>query len=197
MNAIFDLGNVMLDWNVDNIVRSVDVPGTQQLEIKRELFDHQDWLDLDCGLVTEEEVIARICNRTSLTIPDVIEALSSAKESLRPISRSLNIFLDIKKAGLPLYCLSNMSVETFGYLEPRMDFFECFDGIIISGIEKCMKPDRRIFELLLERYNLDASSSLFIDDSASNISTAKTLGMQTHHFKRSDHCYFRIRELLL
>jgi FMN phosphatase YigB (HAD superfamily) len=187
----------MLDWNVSNIVRSVDVPIAQQLEIKRELFDHQDWLDLDCGLVTEEEVVARICNRTSLTTPALVKALSSAKESLIPISNSLNILLDINKAGLPLYCLSNMSVETFGYLKSKMDFFECFDGIIISGIEKCMKPDRKIFEVMLERHDLDASSSLFIDDSAANIATARTLGMQTHQFKRTNECYSRIRELLL
>lgn len=197
LNVIFDLGNVVLDWDPQKIVRAVDAPAHQQQAIKAALFEHQDWLDLDCGLLTEAEVVPRVSARATVPTALVEQALAATKQSLTPIARSLDLLRKIDKAGFPLYCLSNMSVETYSYLEARMDFFDHFEGIVISGVEKHMKPDPRIFELLLDRHGLQAERSFFIDDSPPNIETAKGLGLHTHEFRRTDDCYSRIQNLLL
>lgn len=188
---------MVLDWNPEKIVKSVDVAEQQQQAIKQALFEHQDWLDLDAGLLTETEVVPRVSARASVSENVVEEALAATKASLTPIAETLNLLLDIHQAGLPLYCLSNMSVETYSYLQARMDFFECFEGIVISGVEKCMKPDRAIFEIILDRHGLEAERSFFIDDSAPNIEMAESLGLQTHHFQGAHECYSRIQKLLL
>ncbi len=197
MNVIFDLGNVILKWAPDHIVSSVDIPQAQQLELKRQLFEHQDWLDLDCGLVTEPEIVAKVCSRTSLSPAVLHHALWVAKESLMPLPGSLELLRDVHNAGLPTYCLSNMSVETYQHLRQKLDFFECFKGIVISGMEKHIKPEAAIFELILERYQLKPAETFFIDDSAANVAMARELGIAAHLFKGSDVCYSRIRELLL
>lgn len=196
LNVIFDLGNVVLDWNPEKIVSSVNVSHDQQQAIKRELFEHQDWLDLDCGLTTEAVIVPKVSARTGLPETVIEQALATTKASLTPIARSVQLLEEVHAAGLPLYCLSNMSVETYSYLEANMDFFHRFDGIVISGVEKCMKPDSAIFELLLERHGLKASESFFVDDSAPNIEMSKALGLHAHHFQRTDECYFRIRQML-
>jgi len=80
-----------------------------------------------------------------------------------------------------LYGLTNWSAETFPIVFKRYSFFKLFDGIVISGEEKLIKPDKKIFELLLERYHLEAKNALFIDDNINNILAAKEIGFATIH----------------
>lgn len=94
-----------------------------------------------------------------------------------------------------MYCLSNMSRETYEHIE-RHDFFRMFNGILISGVERCMKPDKEIFSLLIERFELIPGKTLFIDDSIDNIEAAKRHGIKGFHFRGQNSCYAGIRELL-
>ena len=85
------------------------------------------------------------------------------------------------KEKYKLYGLTNWSAETFPIVFKRFSFFKLFDGIVISGEEKLTKPDKKIFELILERYHLEAKNSLFIDDNMNNIQAAKEIGFSTIH----------------
>ena len=80
-----------------------------------------------------------------------------------------------------LYGLTNWSAESFPYAYKNYDFFSLFNGIVVSGEEKLIKPDERIYELLLNRYNLNASECLFIDDNYENIRTAQAMDFNTIH----------------
>ena len=103
---------------------------------------------------------------------------------------------EISDAKIDMYCLSNMSCETYEHIKGQ-EFFDMFNGIVISGIEKCMKPNEDIFHLLVNRYDLVPGNMLFIDDSLPNVDTANRLGIRGFHFKRSEICYASLRELLL
>jgi 2-haloacid dehalogenase len=83
---------------------------------------------------------------------------------------------------VPMYALSNWSAETFPMARPRYPFLEWFDGIVISGEVGSAKPDRRIYEALLERHGLEAGEILFIDDSAENVASAEALGIRSIRF---------------
>ena len=67
-------------------------------------------------------------------------------------------------------------------MRPRYEFFNCFEGMVISGEVKLIKPDPRIFQVLLERIGRPAAECLFIDDAPANIAVAQSLGFQTIHF---------------
>ena len=188
MNVLFDLGNVVINWDTQSVVDSLDLPTSHKSEMKRELFDHQDWSNLDHGLVSEPEVVTRIQERTNFDADTINAALDAARRSLTTISESLVLMYEIKAAGLPIYCLSNMSIETYGYIKDRMEFFECFTGVIISGHEKCMKPSPEIYKLTLDRFSLNASETFFIDDSEANVAAARKSGIESYLFKRTDNC---------
>ncbi len=193
--VIFDLGNVVINWDVNYILDSLGQPDTIRKLIQEELFQHKDWLDMDHGKKSERIVISDVCKRSSLT-PEMIEqALLAAKKSLLHIPETIELMHEIKSNGLDMYCLSNMSVETYEYIKDQK-FFNLFRGIVISGIEKCMKPDKNIYKTILERYKLEAPNSIFIDDSLPNIEAAKDLGIIGFHFKRSPSCYSKIRDML-
>ncbi len=192
---IFDLGNVVLDWDVERILDSLALePETREL-LHSELFAHQDWLDMDHGKTSEESVMANVCERSELDRGAVEAALLAAKRSLLPITETLSLMQEFSKRGIKMFCLSNMSRETYAHISSH-DLFEMFSGIVISGIEGCMKPQQDIFHLTIDRFRLQPARTLFIDDSLANIRTARSLGIEGFHFKRSRNCYAGIRSLM-
>ncbi len=194
--VIFDLGNVVLNWDVNLILDSLGQSNTIRKLIQKELFRHNDWLDMDHGKKSEPMVISDICRRSSLTPEMVGHALLTAKKSLLHIPETIELMHEFKNKGIDMYCLSNMSVETYETIK-NQDFFNMFRGTVISGIEKCMKPDKKIYRLILDRYKLEAYNTIFIDDSLPNIEAAKNLGIVGFHFKRSPSCYSKIRDMLI
>jgi FMN phosphatase YigB (HAD superfamily) len=193
--VILDLGNVVLDWDVDRILDSLGLDSGQQNLLRRELFSHQDWLDMDHGKEPESAVISKVCERSPLSRDTVESALLAAKNSLSPISETLLLMQEILNSGTKMFCLSNMSRETYDHIK-NLELFEMFSGIVISGIEGCMKPNEDIFHLTVNRFGLQPTDTLFVDDSLANIDTAHRLGINGFHFKRSQNCYSEIRDLL-
>ena len=78
--------------------------------------------------------------------------------------------------------MTNWSAETITVAYSKYDFFQPLDGIVVSGDEKLIKPDPKLYQVLLDRYNLKDSESLFIDDNIHNIETARDMGFHTIHF---------------
>jgi len=87
------------------------------------------------------------------------------------------------KQKYKIYGLTNWSSETISIAYKRFDFFKEFNGIVVSGEEKIIKPDKEIFHLLLNRYHLNAEDTIFIDDNINNIETATEIGLYTIHFE--------------
>ena len=193
--VLLDLGNVVLDWDVEHILVSLNLAEDQRNLLRSELFFHQDWLDMDHGKESETSVLSKVCERSSLSRNTVERALLAAKKSLSPISETLLLMREITSGGTKMYCLSNMSCETYDHIK-NLELFNMFSGIVISGIEGCMKPNDDIFHLTLNRFGLEATDTLFVDDSLANIKTAQRLGIGAYHFKRSKNCYSEIRSLL-
>lgn len=115
---------------------------------------------------------------------DLIEAYwerwpETLGDAIRP---TVEVLAELHEAGVPLYALSNWSAETFPVARPRYPFLDWFDGIVISGEVRVSKPDRRIYEALLERHGLDAGAILFVDDVAENIAAAEALGIRSIRF---------------
>ena len=91
---------------------------------------------------------------------------------------SVALLRRLKQEGFGIYGLTNWSAETIGIAYKRFDFFCLFDGIVVSGEEKIIKPDERIFRILLDRYGLQADECIFIDDSPANVKAARKGGFQ-------------------
>jgi 2-haloacid dehalogenase len=84
---------------------------------------------------------------------------------------------DVAGTGLTCLALSNMEADTFVVRRDRFPFFRFFDGCVISGVEGVAKPDRKIFEILLSRYDLDPAATVFTDDNPANVTAAREVGL--------------------
>lgn len=191
-HVIFDLGAVMFDWNPEKIAVNFTSDVALQKRIQAELYYHQDWIDFDCALITEKEAIKRASERLEIPLEDAEDLFKQTKNSLVLIKETFNTLKKVKENNLNAYCLSNISPELFTYLKDRNELFEMFDGIVTSGNENTGKPGKRIFEILLERYQLNPEECLFIDDSPKNTETASALGITSITFKGSTNCYQKI-----
>ncbi|TQV76059.1 HAD family phosphatase [Exilibacterium tricleocarpae] len=196
-NIIFDLGAVLLQWDPQKIVGDFTADTTEQALLLAEAFGHSDWQDMDRGMLSEVDFIARLSQRCPVFSSTRLEhLLQQVRDSLLPIARTEALLHRAHAGSKRLYCLSNMSVENYAYLKDKLAFFERFDGIVISGHEQMAKPDSAIFTLLLERFSLSPRETVFIDDLAANVEAARDLGIRSIQFEQTDTCYADIEALL-
>jgi 2-haloacid dehalogenase len=99
-----------------------------------------------------------------------------------PIEGTVAILRELRDIGTPLYALTNWSHETFPIALERFEFLDWFRGIIVSGQEKLVKPDPRIYQLLMERHGLQPEDIAYVDDNLRNAEAATALGMHGIHF---------------
>jgi HAD superfamily hydrolase (TIGR01509 family) len=195
-NVIFDLGGVVIEWNPDRILASYYADPEMRTIMKTALFLHPDWLQLDRGTLNEADLLVRAAGRTGRPAAELSGLFDAVRESLHTKIETVALLEKLSARGVPLYCLSNMSSDIFAYLRQRHSFWGVFRGIVISGDIKMMKPEREIFELLLERYGLVAAETVFVDDNAPNIEAARQLGIHPVWFKDAGQCEFELEELL-
>ncbi len=195
-NVIFDLGGVVIEWGPEQIIESYYADPALRTLMHTEMFRHPDWLDLDRGTLSEPELIARLVQRTGRTAAELERLMDAVRASLHAKQDTVALLDKLFARGVPLYCLSNMSSDTFAHLRERHSFWGVFRGIVISGDVRLMKPEPQIFELLLQRYGLPAADTVFVDDNEPNVAAARALGLQAVWFKNARQCELELEQLL-
>lgn len=181
--VIFDFGGVLVDWNPRYLYRKLFGDDEAGMEHFLAEVTTNEWnLQQDAGRPWTEAV--RLLTAEYPQHAELIEAYHQRwPETLKgPIDDSIVILHDLKQAGHPLYGLTNWSHETFPFARERYDFFGWFDGIVVSGEEGTIKPDPKLYETLLERYDIDPATAIFIDDNKLNVEAAEKLGIHGVHF---------------
>lgn len=143
------------------------------------------WVEYDRGTLTLDQVIDALCALHGCT-PEVARAyLREAIDRQEPVRATERLVGELKRAGYRLYVLSNMSREFIDFLR-RADVYALFDGEVVSCEEGTVKPEPRIYRILLDRYGLDPAQTLFIDDRAANIAAAREAGIDGFLFDPHD-----------
>jgi len=194
--VIFDLGGVVFDWNPDAILESFYEDSDARATIKRELFQHPDWLLMDRGVYSEADVIARLVERTGRQSSELRDLFAAVLSSLRPKRDTVALIERLAQRRVPLYCLSNMPSSTFAHLKESHEFWPLFRGIVVSGEIQMIKPEPEIFEYLLRRYELTPGDTVFIDDHQPNVQAAQALGIHTVWFRDATQCERELDGLL-
>ena len=182
--AVFDLGGVLLQWDPRHLYRK--------------LFDGDD--------ARMEDFLASVCTEEWNECQDRGRSFADAVESLMPrhaaqralieawgarfdemvpgaIEGTVEVLAELRRRRVPIYAISNWSAETFPPMRRRFEFLSWFEDIVLSGSERVMKPDPRIFRVLFERQRIAAESAVFIDDVPRNAAAATALGVHGIHFQ--------------
>ena len=181
---IFDLGGVLIDWNPEYLY--LDIFGGDRVKMNA-FFEHvctMDWNEnQDAGYPLAQATEDRIALFPEYEI--LIKKYYGQWEEMlgEAISGSVQVLKKlIENPNFRVVALTNWSAETFPVALKRFDFLHWFEGIVVSGTEKTRKPYSEIYQITLDRFNIDPSEALFIDDNLRNIKGSKILGINGIHF---------------
>ena len=185
-NIIFDFGNVIAQFYPEKLTSPFVSDEKTRKYISEVVFDRLYWDRLDDGTISDDEVKAQICQR----VPEELCRVACTVYdnwicSMTPVEGIKDIVFALKESGKKLYLLSNISIgfaENYHKVPWIKEILDCFDGLVFSGVIGMVKPDRKIFEYLLDTFSLEADECLFIDDSAKNILGAESAGVKGYLF---------------
>ena len=185
-NYIFDFGNVLTVFDPDLLTAPHIEDAKTRKIVSEVVFDRLYWDALDWGTITDEEIKADIRRRLPAHLRDIgCATYDRWVHNLTPVAGMEKLVADLKKTGAKLYILSNISIgfaNTYKEVPWIRKLFSLFDGIILSGTVGIAKPGKEIFAYMLKTFEIKAEESLFIDDNAKNIETAKSLGISGYLF---------------
>ena len=181
--VVFDLGGVLIDWDPRRLYRKLLADEAAVEEFLATVCTPEWNAEQDSGRAWSEAVAV-----LSEAHPDQRELIAAYHERWPemlggPIEGTVQVLDELRRGGVRLFALSNWSAETFRLTRGRFPFLEWFDGLVVSGEEGVTKPDRRIFELLIERFGLVPAATVFVDDSAANVTAARDLGLDAVRFR--------------
>ncbi|MEJ7766606.1 MAG: HAD family phosphatase [Chitinophagaceae bacterium] len=181
---IFDLGGVLIDWDPRYVYKNI-FDNEEKMNWFFETICTSDWNEnQDAGRSLQEateELVTRHPEYESQVRAFYgrwEEMLGGAIEGTVDILRSLKAMNKYK-----IYALTNWSAETFPVALQRYDFLGWFDGIVMSGEERTRKPFPEIYQILLDRFSVNAYETVFIDDNRRNIQGAEVLGIHGIRFE--------------
>ena len=178
-NLVFDMGNVLIEWNSEKILKAITDDIHLQDLLRKEVFKTGLWVETDAGVKTREEVIEIITGKLGEKYRNEITQL------LRYWYKYVDVFtkvqdriIELSKSGYSIYILSNTAFTFYdlvkkGYLPAT----SVAKGMVLSCEEKVLKPNEKIYNILLERYNLDPHNTMFFDDLPENIWGAARCGI--------------------
>lgn len=192
-NIIFDIGNVLLEFNPKEYLKS-KIEESKVEEVHKEIFQSEEWAMLDRGTISEEDAIKVITSRSNGNEERIKLAFENWYDILNPIDKTIEILKNLKKAGYKVYYLSNFHLIAFEHVTSKHDFFNVFDGGVVSYEEKYIKPEVEIYNKIIEKYKLNTNESIFIDDLEENINKAKEVGIETILFKSPEKLLISLTE---
>ena len=196
MKFLFDLGGVFFDWHptyfYKNIFRNND-----DLDYFLNNICNDEWnIKQDAGRLIQDAEDDLISLHPKFK-NEIRMYYKNHRKMLRgTFPKSIEILETLKNKQYKCYVLSNWSSETFHGMEEDYPFLKNFDGLIISGKEKMIKPNKEIYNLAKTRFKLTFSETVFIDDKFKNIETAKELGFNTIHLTDPDNIINEINKYI-
>lgn len=181
---IFDLGNVLIDWNPRYLYRKI-FKTEEEITWFFENICTLEWNDQqDAGRSFADATEELVLKYPDHEVP-IRAWYGRWQETIAgPIADSVSILRQLKEEkSHRLYALTNWSAESFPWALETFDFLHWFEGIVVSGTEKTRKPFPDIYQILFNRYNVDPARAVFIDDNYKNIVGARAVGLQAIHFQ--------------
>jgi 2-haloacid dehalogenase len=176
--VVFDLGGVLIDWNPRYLYRKLFHGDEAAMEHFLATVCTSEWnAQQDAGRTFAEA--CAVLKEQFPTHGHLIDAWFARHGEMvaGPIQGTVDILAELRDQGTPIYALSNWSLETYPTAEKRFDFLKWFNGILLSGNVRLIKPDPQIFQLFFKTHGVNPADAVYIDDLARNVESARAQGM--------------------
>lgn len=183
-NIVFDMGKVLVGYDAMRVCEQyMDNPGDRQA-VCTTVFVSPEWLQLDMGLISEEQATRQMCARVPKRLWEAVRLCMEnwhrycmwTRTEMEPLVREL------KEKGYGIYLCSNASLRLLTCYREVIPAVDRFDGLLFSAEVRCMKPQKELYQHLFARFDLRPEECFFIDDIQLNIDGAKACGMEGYCF---------------
>ena len=179
-NIVFDLGRVLIKFEPKEYIEQ-NVPEEKREDFYNGIFGSTEWLMLDRGTLSYEDA-KKIFKERVPGADKQIDRLFDADlfEILQPIEENFKLLPELNKK-YNLYILSNFHQPAFEYIFKKYDFFRLFDWHTVSFYYYLLKPEKEIYDTLIDKFNLIPEETVFIDDTKVNIDACEKEGIRGIH----------------
>lgn len=193
-HLIFDMGNVLMRYDPEVPLQEFVKSDEARDLIRKELFGGPEWVEADRGMISPEAMYESVAKRIPTQYHEELKkCVYEWNICMKPLEGSVKLCEDARKWGYQTYILSNAAQSFYDYF-PRFSSLDEFDGAVVSSDVHLIKPDVRIYEYLLEKYQLNPQECLFLDDREDNVEGARKAGMQAILFTED---YESLRQFLM
>lgn len=195
--VIFDIGNVLVHFRWRELYEELGFTGEKFERIADATVRNPWWEEFDKGLMTTEEVIDRFAESAPEYKKEIAEIYEHMGDLVRLYDYAIPWIQELKARGYQVYVLSNWSKPAYDdNRDTNLKFLKYTDGGIMSFKEGIIKPDRKIYELICSRYDIDPKGAVFLDDNAPNIEAARNFGLNAIHFKTYEQAKAELETML-
>lgn len=194
-NIIFDIGNVLTDFRWQEFFAGFGYEDEVLKRLAKATVGSALWDEVDRGVWSDEELIEGFIQNDPSLEPELLQIFTNIHGMVTKRGYAIPWIQSLQKAGYRCYYLSNFSHKAHTECADALDFLEYMDGGILSYQDKMIKPDRKIYQLLLNRYGLKAQECVFLDDTQKNISAAAELGIHTILFQDREQAVLELEKL--
>lgn len=187
-NVIFDIGQVLAQFRWREYIEDFGYTSEINERVANATVLSPYWSEIDRGAMKTEELIELCVLLDSEIEGEIREFFRDTSKLVVEYHYASRWLKELKTLGYRIFLLSNYGEVNFSHINEEFDFFRYVDGAVISYQEKCIKPEQKIYQILLERYQLNPSECVFLDDLAANIEGAKSVGIhgiQFHHYQQA------------
>lgn len=198
MNIIFDLGNVLIEWNKEKFLSKICKNDLEYNLFNKFVFQSNLWIDLDNGKISLEFLENQLIDEMGHQYQDQIhELVWNWFNYVDLYDEVYELIKQLKKKNFQIYVLSNTSSIFHILLDSVLSkVSSVLDGYVISCEVKMMKPQKEIYLSLVNKYQLDIKDCIFLDDLEENVEAARTLGIKAFQIKERKEISNILKDLL-
>jgi putative hydrolase of the HAD superfamily len=179
-NIIFDIGNVILRFDINEVLNKYTSNKEDQKFIYKNIINSPEWLEyslIDTGYITKEIAISLVQDRTNHVKDDLIKDFWNNYNNYALVDEKvLDLISTLKENNYKIYLLSNINPYTHEYVS-KSNLFNLVDGYVLSYQVHAIKPHKTIYQNLINKYNINPEETLFLDDNQNNIDTGNSLNL--------------------
>lgn len=191
-NIIFDMGNVLVDFCWEEDFHKKGLEGEVFERVADATTRNYDWNELDLANLSHEEIIEKFIENDPEMAKEIRIATATVGGMIKKMPYAEDIINRLHAKGYRVYILSNFSLEAFEQAKDELTFIDLADGAVFSCYHHMVKPQPEIYELLLEKYNLNAAECVFLDDKPENVAGGESCGIMGLVFTDIDDALYKL-----
>lgn len=176
-NVIFDVGNVLVEWDCNFAFRELAFDEETCRAVAEATVQSSEWNEYDRSALSDDEQLAVFIRRAPLYEKQIRLFWEHIGLTIKQYDYTREWIRGLKRSGYHVYILSNYAAWTYEQTREELSFLEDVDGAVFSFQVKKVKPEPEIYQILLEKYNLNPAECIFIDDRRDNIEAAEAQGI--------------------